>query len=72
MATRPAYGKRGDPIPGTHLVRDYCGHCGEAIRVVFVEPDRRNYCLDCDGHQRAGRLDYTPEGQRVGFGRTSC
>ena len=70
MVRRP-YGERGEKIPGSQLVRDYCGHCGEAIRVVDASPEKKNYCLECDGHAHAGRLEHTPLGQRVGFGRTS-
>lgn len=40
--------QRGEAIPGSHLFRDFCTVCGEAIRVS--EEKRalpRNYCLDC-------------------------
>lgn len=71
MASRFGYGKRGEPIPGSHMLREFCGHCGEAVRVYPAALEKRNYCLECDGHEREGRLDHTPLGRRVGFGHTS-
>jgi hypothetical protein len=35
----------GQPIPGSHLLRDYCVSCGEAIRVT--DASRPNVCLSC-------------------------
>lgn len=41
--------RRGDPIPGSALVRDFCAGCQEPIRVPreAVVPKRRNYCRAC-------------------------
>lgn len=40
--------QRGEPIPGSHLFRDFCAVCGEAIRVSADKRGLpRNYCLDC-------------------------
>lgn len=40
--------QRGEPIPGSHLFRDFCAVCGEAIRVPEEKRGLpRNYCLDC-------------------------
>ena len=51
--------KRGDPIPGSRLVRDFCAKCKEPIRVnesdlffdengkLITTIDNPNYCQDC-------------------------
>lgn len=61
--------KRGDPIPGSLLVRDFCKGCGEPIRVnesdltagFFTEEgklvtivDKANFCEKCRPHKLAG------------------
>lgn len=39
---------RGDPIPGSKLVRDWCAGCQEPIRVtVDAIQLGRNYCREC-------------------------
>ena len=38
--------KRGEHIPGSKYLRDYCCVCGEAIRVVALIPC--NFCSDCN------------------------
>ena len=40
--------KRGDPIPGSRLFRNFCARCGEAIRVEEARRDRTDEgCRDC-------------------------
>lgn len=40
--------QRGEPIAGSHLFRDFCAVCGEAIRIPEEKRGLpRNYCLDC-------------------------
>jgi hypothetical protein len=45
--------RRGDPIPGSRYVRDFCNDCGAKIRVSpanLTAPDgsrNPNYCADC-------------------------
>ena len=40
---------RGTAVPGSHLLRDYCGSCAEPIRVTAsdFDPKRRPTCSDC-------------------------
>ncbi len=50
---------RGTAIKGSALVRDFCGICGEPIRVAQVYLDVQNYCSDCTpkpGRQKAKDL----------------
>jgi hypothetical protein len=50
--------QRGDPIPGSHYVRDFCAECGAEIRVSRANLTTRggtpnpNYCADCKSYLR--------------------
>lgn len=39
------YGRPGDPIPGSQLLRSYCRSCAEPIRVV--DHTMPQDCVDC-------------------------
>jgi hypothetical protein len=38
--------QKGDTIPGSRFLRDFCEGCGEPIRVINVATP--NYCTECD------------------------
>lgn len=38
--------KRGEKIPGSRFVRDFCNDCGTPMRVVAI--DIPHWCEDCD------------------------
>ena len=44
--------KRGDPIPGSRYVRDFCWAGLEPIRVSAANLIYPNYCEDCDPRPR--------------------
>lgn len=62
------WGRPGDPIKGSVLVRDFCCCCGTAIRVSPRNKLGRNECEKCEGctpqkvieQQRARRTDFRP------------
>lgn len=60
------YGLPGDQIPGSHLIRAYCVHCGDPIRVALGANVRSQECQDCrratgQDHQPAARAaEYAP------------
>ena len=41
---------RHQPIPNSTMLRDYCDHCFEPIRITPESIDKKNYCERCDGH----------------------
>lgn len=45
--------QRGEPIPGSKLVRDFCVLCDEPIRVFNVG---HHYCTDCQKLDKTGPL----------------
>ena len=64
------YGIRGDPIPGSRYVRDFCRLCGDPIRVSSVTGITLALCEGCDEsmHGRTRRVIQSvtsaPEGVR--------
>lgn len=59
----PELGKeqRGDSIPGSRFLRDFCESCGEPIRVTSVSS--ANYCNDC---KPSGNKEHLPGSHLVG------
>ena len=60
------YGPPGSPIQGSRLVRDYCAHCGEAIRVSH--PGGGHICSSCQvaAHPGYGTPFYVPDADANG------
>lgn len=47
--------RRGDRIPGSKLLRDFCAACEEPIRVSAIGR-YRGICLGCQGHTLYSQL----------------
>lgn len=73
-----AFGKAGDRIPGSRLLRDYCKRCDEPIRVneVFREwydinhgkmrMRVDNYCENCGAYHKKDGWKYLTPAQKMG------
>ena len=46
--------ERGDPIPGSKFLRDFCAECEEPIRVTSIST--QNYCHECRPEGEKERL----------------
>lgn len=46
--------KRGEPIPGSRFVRDFCLRCGCPMRVTqeHIEEGRESWCEECAPNTR--------------------
>ena len=51
--------ERGDAIPGSRFLRDFCDACGEPIRVTSIA--RPNHCDSCRPEEAA----LLPNGMRL-------
>jgi|GEM_PF-4956940 len=62
--------KRGQPIRGSSLYREYCHHCGEPIRVRQGQLGQEVYCQDCDGSKPPPAHAGLCKRQRTKLGKT--
>lgn len=62
--------KRGDTIPGSRMIREFCGCCGEPMRVFELKG--KPCCSDCSpANHKRGTSMHRAAGQKAKIGETS-